>query len=146
MICNEIKGEFCNTFYYHTIEGTLPVMAQSLYNVSGIVLSTLAVDEYVANLFSGTNNGFVHKIQIHHGVSKTFIHNGTYEMNSNILDIQVNDEMVYILTNSKLQRLHVNDCSFDDACTKDSLENSSCVLSTSCFALLFSVTILVVTL
>lgn len=37
-------------------------MARSIYNVSGIVLSTLAVDESMTNLFSGTNNGDVHKV------------------------------------------------------------------------------------
>ena len=45
------------------------------------------------------------QILIHNGVSKPFIPNGTYETNSNILDIQVTDEMVYILTNSMVSML-----------------------------------------
>jgi hypothetical protein len=45
------------------------------------------------------------QIQIRSGMSKNFIHNGTYQTNSNILDIQVKDEMVYILTNSMVSML-----------------------------------------
>ncbi|CAC5379797.1 unnamed protein product [Mytilus coruscus] len=118
MVCNVIKGDFCNTVLYYTIEGVHPTVLSAVYNTTGTVLRHLAkVDSNDMMLIAGTDTGQIVKLNISSIESYTV--DVEYEITGshNIVDLQTQNGTIYILTDSKLQRMAVDDCAFDTDCT-----------------------------
>ncbi|XP_052059630.1 uncharacterized protein LOC127700241 [Mytilus californianus] len=118
MVCNVIKGDFCNTVLYHTIEGVHPIVSSAVYNTTGIILRHLsAVDSNDIVLIAGTNTGHIIKLNI--SSSESYTADVEYEItgSQNIVDLQTGNGTIYILTDTELQRISVDDSVFDNDCT-----------------------------
>ncbi|OPL21589.1 hypothetical protein AM593_05357, partial [Mytilus galloprovincialis] len=118
MVCNVIKGDFCNTVLYYTIEGVDPIVSSAVYNPTRRVLRHLAkVDSNDRVLIAATNSGHIIKLNISSSYSYTV--DVEYEITGshNIIDLQTRNGTIYIFTDTELQRIAVDDWFFDNDCS-----------------------------
>ncbi|CAG2249783.1 unnamed protein product [Mytilus edulis] len=126
MVCNVIKGDFCNTVLYYTIEGVDPIVSNAVYNPTRRVLRHLAkVDSNDRVLIAATNSGHIMKLNI--SSSSSYAVDVEYEITGshNIVDLQTLNGTIYILTDTELQRIAVDDCVFDNDCSNQHIDLKS---------------------
>ncbi|XP_071128956.1 uncharacterized protein [Mytilus edulis] len=126
MVCNVIKGDFCNTVLYYTIEGVDPIVSSAVYKPTRRVLRHLAgVDSNDRVLIAATNSGHIIKLNI--SSSSSYAVDVEYEITGshNIVDLQTLNGTIYILTDTELQRIAVDDCVFDNNCSNQHIDLKS---------------------
>ncbi|XP_063418245.1 plexin-B-like [Mytilus trossulus] len=115
-VCKELQGDFCKLKYYHTLVGGKGIEnMKSVYNINNTItaMDILQTSNY-SDLYFGTIDGELGRVSLLH--SGNFTTKIVSVANSEIINIKVEKDIVYFITEKKIGKLDINDCSIHTDC------------------------------
>ncbi|XP_052080590.1 plexin-B1-like [Mytilus californianus] len=129
-VCKELEGDFCKLKYYHTLVGGKGIEnMDSFYDINKTItaMDIFQTSNYSV-LYFGTIDGELGRVYLQlGGEHENFTTELVSVANSTIINIKVEKDSVYFITEKKIGQIDINDCSIHKDCESCMNSfNSSC--------------------